>query len=79
MTNTHRQKFAVVAAALSSDAREAAVQSQRLGVDGLLFDAFSPSLDLTTLSGTASVGLLVAYAVAFALGTGWLVRRRDIT
>ncbi len=34
---------------------------------------------LTTLSGTASVGLLVAYAVAFALGTGWLVRRRDIT
>jgi hypothetical protein len=34
---------------------------------------------LTTLSGGTSVALLVAYAVVFALGTGWLVRRRDIT
>jgi ABC-type transport system involved in multi-copper enzyme maturation permease subunit len=34
---------------------------------------------LTTLSGGTSVALLVAYAVVFALGTGWLVLRRDIT
>jgi ABC-type transport system involved in multi-copper enzyme maturation permease subunit len=34
---------------------------------------------LTTLSGGTSVALLVAYAVVFALGTGWLMRRRDIT
>jgi hypothetical protein len=34
---------------------------------------------LTTLSGGTAVALLVAYAVVFALGTGWLMRRRDIT
>jgi ABC-2 type transport system permease protein len=34
---------------------------------------------LTTLGGTASVALLAAYGVVFALGTGWLVRRRDVT
>jgi ABC-2 type transport system permease protein len=34
---------------------------------------------LTTLGGTASAGLLAAYGVAFAVGTGWLLRRRDVT
>jgi hypothetical protein len=34
---------------------------------------------LTTLGGGQSVALLLAWAAAFVLGTGWLVRRRDIT
>lgn len=43
-------QLAVVAAALGADAREAARAARSAGFDGLLCDAFSPSLDLTTLS-----------------------------
>ena len=34
---------------------------------------------LTTLDGGQAVALLAAWATAFVLATGWLVRRRDIT
>jgi sugar phosphate isomerase/epimerase len=44
--------IAVVAATFSTDAREAARTARAAGFDGLQFDAFSPSLDLTALSQT---------------------------
>ena len=43
-------QFAVVAAAFSTDPREAARLSRANGFAGLAFDAFSPALDLTELS-----------------------------
>jgi sugar phosphate isomerase/epimerase len=46
------EKIAVTAGALSTDPREAPVLARQLGFGGLLFDAFSPTLDLTSLSAT---------------------------
>src|SRR5688572_4125085 len=45
-------QLAVLAAAFSTDAREAASAARVHGFGGLLFDAFSSSLDVTTLSQT---------------------------
>ncbi len=45
-------KFAVVASALSADAREAAGLARELGFSGLQFDAYSPALRIPELSGT---------------------------
>ena len=45
-------KIAVTAGALSSDPREAPALARQMGFSGLLFDAFSPAFDLTTLSVT---------------------------
>jgi hypothetical protein len=46
------ERIAVTAGALSNDPREAPVLARQLGFSGLLFDAFSPTLDLTSLSAT---------------------------
>jgi sugar phosphate isomerase/epimerase len=45
-------QFAVVAAALSNDPREAPVLARRAGFNGLLFDAYSPALSIPDLSAT---------------------------
>jgi sugar phosphate isomerase/epimerase len=45
-------RIAVTAGALSADPRQAPVLARQLGFGGLLFDAFSPTLDLTSLSAT---------------------------
>jgi sugar phosphate isomerase/epimerase len=44
--------YGVVASALSTDPREAAVVARRLGFAGLLFDAYSSGLTITDLSAT---------------------------
>ena len=46
------RKYAVVAAALTTDPREAPTIARTLGFDGLLFDAFSADLDIPSLSAT---------------------------
>jgi sugar phosphate isomerase/epimerase len=46
------RKYSVLAAALSTDAREAPAIARRLGFDGLLFDAFATDLDVPSLSVT---------------------------
>ncbi len=43
-------KLGIAAAALSTDARQAPRLARQLGFDGLLFDAYSPSLSLPDLS-----------------------------
>jgi sugar phosphate isomerase/epimerase len=43
-------KIGVVAAALTTDARQAARLSRQLGFDGLLFEAYAPALSLPDLS-----------------------------
>ncbi|MGB7158244.1 MAG: TIM barrel protein [Tepidisphaeraceae bacterium] len=43
-------KIGVIAAALSTDARQAPRLARQLGFDGLLFDAYSPTLNLPDLS-----------------------------
>src|SRR6266700_1603460 len=45
-------KIGIVSAALSGDAREAALRARQLGFAGLLFDAYSPQLVLPELSGS---------------------------
>jgi sugar phosphate isomerase/epimerase len=45
-------KLGVVAAALSTDARAAPAMARKAGFSGLVFDARSPSVDVTSLSGT---------------------------
>jgi sugar phosphate isomerase/epimerase len=45
-----RLKLAVVAAALSQDPREVPVRAREAGFRGLLFDAYSPSLNIPDLS-----------------------------
>ena len=45
-------RYAVVASALSSDPRQAVTAARQLGFDGLLFDAFGPTLNLADLSAT---------------------------
>jgi sugar phosphate isomerase/epimerase len=45
-------QFAVVAAALSNDPREAPVLARRAGFNGLLFDAYSSALSVPDLSAT---------------------------
>jgi sugar phosphate isomerase/epimerase len=45
-------QFAVVAAAMSGDPREAPLLARRAGFGGLLFEAFSPSLNVSDLSAT---------------------------
>jgi sugar phosphate isomerase/epimerase len=45
-----RLKIGIVAAALSTDPREAATRARPLGVTGLEFDAFTPSVSLPELS-----------------------------
>jgi sugar phosphate isomerase/epimerase len=46
------EQIAVVAGAVSSDPREAPTLARQMGFGGLLFDAFSSTLDLTSLSAT---------------------------
>jgi sugar phosphate isomerase/epimerase len=46
------QRISVTAGAISTDPRQAPALARQLGFGGLLFDAFSPTLDLTTLSAT---------------------------
>jgi sugar phosphate isomerase/epimerase len=46
------ERIAVTAAAVSNDPREAPAIARQMGFGGLLFDAFSPTLDLTSLSAT---------------------------
>src|SRR6267154_2802002 len=46
------RKYAVVAAALTTDPREAPTIARKLGFEGLLFDAFSAELDVPDLSVT---------------------------
>src|SRR5437899_2235556 len=46
------RKYAVVAASLTTDPREAPTLARQLGFEGLLFDAFSTELDVPALSGT---------------------------
>lgn len=46
------RKFSVVAAALTTDPRQAPTLARQLGFNGLLFDAFSAELDLPSLSVT---------------------------
>ena len=46
------QNIGVIASALSDDARDAARLSRAIGFDGLLFDAFGPSLSIPSLSAT---------------------------
>lgn len=48
----NRPRLSIVAHALSSDPRVAPRMAREYGFSGLLFDAVSPSLDLTSLSGT---------------------------
>jgi sugar phosphate isomerase/epimerase len=48
--NPQDLKIGVVAAALSTDARQAPRIARQLGFDGLLFDAYGPTLDLPDLS-----------------------------
>jgi sugar phosphate isomerase/epimerase len=50
--NSIVEQIAVTAGAVSDDPREAPVIARKIGFGGLLFDAFSPTLDLTTLSAT---------------------------
>jgi sugar phosphate isomerase/epimerase len=45
-------RYSVTATALSTDPREAPTLARQLGFAGVLFEAFSPSLDITTLSST---------------------------
>ena len=52
MSGSQQFQFAVVAATFSTDAREAARAARGAGFAGLQFDAFAPTLDLTTLSQT---------------------------
>src|SRR5688572_6476171 len=47
-----KSQLGVVASTFSTDAREAARAARTAGFNGLQFDAFSPSLDLTALSQT---------------------------
>jgi sugar phosphate isomerase/epimerase len=46
------QRFAVTASTFSTDAREAVLRCRQAGFAGLLFDAYSPSLNITELSVT---------------------------
>src|SRR4051812_29873719 len=46
------RKYAVVAAALTGDPREAPTIGRQLGFDGLLFDAFGAELEVSSLSAT---------------------------
>jgi len=46
------QQIAVTAGAVASDPREAPALARQIGFGGLLFNAFSPTLDLTSLSAT---------------------------
>jgi sugar phosphate isomerase/epimerase len=46
------ERIAVTASAVSSNPREAPSLARQLGFGGLLFDAFSPTLDLTSFSAT---------------------------
>jgi sugar phosphate isomerase/epimerase len=46
------RKFAVVASALGSDARQAPTLARKAGFSGLLFDAFSSELNVSDLSAT---------------------------
>src|SRR4051812_29507537 len=48
----HRPRLSVVAHALSTDPRVAPRLAREYGFEGVLFDAVSPALDLTSLSGT---------------------------
>jgi len=48
----HSLLYAINATALSTDPREAAVSSRKLGFAGLLFDAYSSALTITDLSAT---------------------------
>jgi sugar phosphate isomerase/epimerase len=48
----HPRKFAVNASVLSTDARQAVLLARQLGFSGLLFDAYSSSLNLPDLSAT---------------------------
>ena len=49
---TDRRPLAVYAAALSTDPKAAPSQAREAGFSGLLFDAYSPSLNIPELSGT---------------------------
>ena len=51
MTDLNK-RLSILAAALSPDARQAASTARTLGFAGVLFDAVTPALDLTTLSQT---------------------------
>jgi sugar phosphate isomerase/epimerase len=44
------KRFAVVSSTFSTDPREAVLRSRQAGFDGLLFDAYSQSLNITELS-----------------------------
>lgn len=46
------RRFSVIAATLSDDARQAILMSRNIGFAGLVFDAHSPQLNFTDLSGT---------------------------
>src|SRR2546423_1044547 len=48
----NRLRLAVVAPAVSQDPRVAPARSRELGFDGLLFDAYSPALNIPELSGS---------------------------
>jgi sugar phosphate isomerase/epimerase len=50
--NPQDLRIGVVAAALSTDARQAPRLARQLGIDGLLFDAYAPALSLPELSQT---------------------------
>jgi sugar phosphate isomerase/epimerase len=45
-------RFSVVASVLTEDPRQAPTLARQMGFDGLLFDAFSPSLNIPDLSST---------------------------
>jgi sugar phosphate isomerase/epimerase len=45
-----KPKIGIVAAALSTDPREAILRSRKMGFEGLVFDAYSPHLSLPELS-----------------------------
>jgi sugar phosphate isomerase/epimerase len=47
-----QKRLSILAAALSTDARQAARSARALGFNGILFDAITPSLNLTELSQT---------------------------
>jgi sugar phosphate isomerase/epimerase len=52
MSASTKLKIAVVASALSNDARQAAAVARVMGFEGVQFEAMSPSLDLISLSQT---------------------------
>jgi len=45
-----KPRIGIVAAALSTDPREAVIRSRKIGFEGLVFDAYSPQLSLPELS-----------------------------